>query len=548
MLTINRLSAAMLLTLTGSLIVSLFFKDQHLWMDEVLSYLLLSDPSLAHANRAIVSGMDANPPLFINLYWLIGHAVSLNSIFLKSLSILLFAGTVVWFFRYTTRLLDQNSSVQQTTGTLRSRTAVINFLVILIALSLTYLNYTLSTQIRTYSLYLLLGWGYIVTLHQLMLHPHNRRWLVALAVVGILFLYTHNVALFYIAGAGSFFGLLWLTDWFRRREMRYFPVVGVHLLMALVWLITWFPSFSIQAQSGVPHSWIPVPTFLTFFKTIGDLIPNVSAHLEVAHPLLMVARVLVVTVLFGWIVGAQLRTHGRAALANPAFAFYVLAGFLIGFTFSLGLAVSLVHTSVFLNRYFWPSSLLLLYQLIYAGWWLRDRVFPQAWSTSRIKLPAFSPLLRSLVLGSFLALIGLFIAYQNRKIPLFSGAISHDIAKLKPGQPVLLESAYYFLPIRFYQSRQPIYYLLDWPTALDTRNVLESTTDYKILEGVADNYRLSGLIRPRQFNPAHFNHHFYVVDEASRYQIEAFIARGQVKVHQIIPTGVAGHKILDCSF
>ncbi|RYF46956.1 MAG: hypothetical protein EOO39_49040, partial [Cytophagaceae bacterium] len=60
--------------------------------------------------------------------------------------------------------------------------------------------------------------------------------------------------------------------------------------------------------------------------------------------------------------------------------------------------------------------------------------------------------------------------------------------------------------------------------------------------------RLKGLIWPTQFNASQFSRRFYVVDEASRYQIEAFVASGRVKVHQVIPTGVTGHRILDCSF
>lgn len=53
-------------------------------MDEVLSYVLISDSSLSHVNDAMVSDMDANPPLFFNFYWLIGHTVSLNPLFLPT--------------------------------------------------------------------------------------------------------------------------------------------------------------------------------------------------------------------------------------------------------------------------------------------------------------------------------------------------------------------------------------------------------------------------------------------------------------------------------
>ncbi|WP_375447767.1 hypothetical protein [uncultured Fibrella sp.] len=548
MLTTNRLSVALLLTLTGSLILSLFVKDRYLWMDEVLSYLLLSDPSLAHTNHAIVSGMDANPPLFINVYWLLGHSISLNPFFLKGVSIALFAGTVTWFFRYITRLLDHEPALYRVNAATQRHTALVNFVIILLAISLTYLNYTLSTQVRTYSLYLLFGWAYVVVLHQLLFRVQKRPWLVAHALVGAVFMLTHNVALFYIAASGVFFGLLWLYRWLRANDHSYLPVVGTHLVIALLWLVFWYPSFAIQAQSGIPHSWIPVPTFWLFFKTIGELLPNASARLEDTYPIMGILRVLLVAGLFSLIAVPRLQKQRLAAFSDPAFALYLLSGFIVVFTLLLGLVVSLVHTSVFLNRYFWPSTLLLIYQLLYAGWWINDRASLPVWSNLRQRIPSVSPVLQSLGVLVFLLLIGVFIVYQNKKIPLFSGEIRHDVDKLKPGQPVLFESAYYFLPIRYYQSQHPIYYILDWQTALDKRNVLESTTDYKILEGVAENYRLKGIIRSNQFNARQFNHHFYVVDEASRYQIEAFVARGQVKVHQIIPTGVAGHRILDCSF
>lgn len=80
-----------------SLTTSLFFKANWLWMDEVLSYQLISDPSVAHLNAALVSGMDANPPFFPNLYWLMGH-LSLHPQFLRIVSIALFAATAALFF------------------------------------------------------------------------------------------------------------------------------------------------------------------------------------------------------------------------------------------------------------------------------------------------------------------------------------------------------------------------------------------------------------------------------------------------------------------
>ena len=122
----NILSTVILVVLAAGLIMSLFLKERWLWMDEVSSYVLLSDASLAHANRAVVSGLEANPPLTMNVYWLLGHGISLSPMFLRSVSVGFFALTVALFFRYTTRLLGR---------------PVANFVVITLFICFTYLKY-----------------------------------------------------------------------------------------------------------------------------------------------------------------------------------------------------------------------------------------------------------------------------------------------------------------------------------------------------------------------------------------------------------------------
>lgn len=540
----KRLSIYLFVTLTASLLVAILVKDSYLWMDEVLSYLLLTDPSLAHANRALVSGMDANPPLFVNVYWLLAHGISADAYFLKGISVGLFALTLAWFYRYI--------SDGQLVSRLSRRFVAVNFVLILVALSLTYLHYTLSTQLRTYSLYLLISWGYVVVLHQLIHEPHRRRRLLALAAVGTLFLFSHNVALFYIAGSGVFFGLLWLFT----SDRRYVGVLAVHAGLALIWLLAWYPSFAVQALAGKPHSWIPLPTFLTTFETIGDLLPTLSSRLEKRYPALLLLRVSGVAALLLAVLVSRGRQWGWSVRRDRAFSLYLLSGFLAGFTLLLGLVISLTYTSVFLSRYFWPSSLLLIYQLLYAGWWLRDQavarrsawagvvVQPLAGVFHRLKQ---QPVLSGLMLALFVGAIATFMVQQSRKIPLFNGEIRQDIALLPVNRPVVFESAYYFLPIWFHQPKRPVHYFFDWQAVMHPRNDLASTTDYKILEGVAQHYQPTGLttlsaFKARQQGP------FYVVDESSRYLIEKFVAGGQVRIRRVIPSHVPGHRILECSF
>ncbi|MBO0929927.1 hypothetical protein [Fibrella aquatilis] len=58
---------------------------------------------------------------------------------------------------------------------------------------------------------------------------------------------------------------------------------------------------------------------------------------------------------------------------------------------------------------------------------------------------------------------------------------------------------------------------------------------------------MTNVVLPAELNRGLFPH-FYVVDETSRYQIEAFMASGQVQVVRVIPVPLKGHQILECTF
>lgn len=504
-------------------------------MDEVISYTLLTDPSLGHVNRAVVSGMDANPPLFINMYWLLGHGISTNLVFLKSISIGLFAATGVLLFRYTTRLIG---------------TPIVNFVVLTGLMSLTFLNYVLATQIRTYALYLLLTVAFVLSAHRLMQAPDSRKRLLVHVGLGFLVLMSHNVGLFYVAAVAGFFGLLWL--WSGQR--RYGWIAVAHLVCFGLWFISWYPQFAIQAEAGRPHSWIPVPTFLSFFTTIGELLPNLSSQVEHIPRLswLPVVRVGFVMLLFIYIALPKLRGGWRAMLGDPAFSFFLLSGLVTLGTLAIALGVSLVHTSVFLSRYFWPSHLLFAYGLLYVVSTLAPQF--RHWLRSWPRLGTlFQTGSASL---TFLAVYGLvmvsFLFFQSRKVRLFPSGIVPYLAQLNPSYPVFFESADYFLPIWHYQLA-PARYLLDWPSANATGNLPNATVDYNIINGIRANYGVRAILPADQFlhateksHKSTSNGHFYVIDEASRYQFERLIRAHQVRIIRRLPINIVGHQILEC--
>lgn len=516
-------SVAIAMALSVGIITSLFFKDQWLWMDEVLSYMLISDPSVAHLNDALVSGMDANPPLFANLYWFIGHVISLNPQFLRAVSVVIFAVTIALFYGYTTRLVG---------------TPVKNFVLITAIVAFTYLNLTLATQLRTYSLFLLIGFGYFVASHWLITAPNRLKPLLALSLLGILLVFTHNFGLFYIAASGAFFAVLLI--WSGQRQ--YGWVLAAHAVIGLVWLLIWYSSFVIQADAGKPHSWIPLPTLVSFFHTVGELAPTFSSSLEHRPQFVFmpVLRFVFVVGLFAYIAGPRLRNGFQSVTGDRAFGFYVLAGFIYLTTIGIALVVSLVHTSVFISRYQWPSHLLLIYQLVYAwyvfqGRWRIQPVGP-TWERSRwLLLPVYTLLLAG------------FLFYQNRKVSLFPRGVLSSLPQLDKRYPVFVETAHYLLPIWFHDKKINVRYLLDWETATHENNILQATVAHKIMKSVREKYHVSNILTTQEFNRTTVPH-FYVIDESSNYQIEQFIQHGQVRVIRQLPIDLAGHRMLECVF
>ena len=483
-------------------------------MDEVTSYTLLADPSRAHLNDAIVSNLDSHPPVYFNLVWTLAHAISLSPYFLRALSIVFFAAAIALFYRHTTRLVG---------------TPLLNFLIFTVVLSLTYLNYSLATQIRSYALYLLMSCLYFLSVHPLIKNTAQPRALATHWLAGSALVMTHNFGNLYVACSLGFFALLYA--WSRRQA--YWWVAVSHLLIGCVWLLLWYTNYQIQALGGKPYSWIPTPTFMRFFRLMGEIVPTLSYRLEQV-PLLSFIPVLRVILIFGlflYIAIPRLKQGYASMIADDAFSFYLFSGFMIILMALGATVVSYAYLSVFLSRFQWPSHLLLLFQFAYTCYFFAP--------TARLpnKLMRFVPL--------YVALLMVFIFYQNRKIVHFPSGILDYLPRNDANYPVFFESADYFLPI-WHHKLANAHYLLDQKTAIAKENLKNSSTDYNILTSLREKYDVPQVVRRNEFTKERFPH-FYVVDEDSRYQIDYFIANQQVKVLRVIPVPIKGHHIVECA-
>ena len=495
----------------------LYFREPWLWMDEVLSYVMISDSSLTHLNDAIVSGIDSNPPLFFEVYWPIGHYISLNPLFLRLLSVLFFSGTMAVFFWYVTRLIGDG---------------IVNFVLLSVMVYMTYQNFVHSTGIRSYAILLPISCAYFICAQQLINNPRRVRLLLAHIILGILLAFCHNYGAFYLAASGAAFLLVLL--WSKQRT--YWLVLASFGVIAIAWLLVWYPNFVIQSDAGRPHTWIPLPTIESFFSNFGDLIPGIPISLNWLPPSLWldVIRVVLVVGLYLYIAIPSIQGGFRVVRQNPALQFFLLSGFIYLSVILIALVISLTYTSVFISRYMWPSQLLIMYQLVYTWYYFVGQ------QRSSFRLTRLLPI--------YTLLLGGVIVYKVWKMQSsFKDQILTYLPEQHAQYPVFVERADYFLPVWYHNSTSNIAFLLDWKTASQPGNALYATTDYKILRSLKEKYNVPGLVSADTFDAAHFPH-FYVIDEAIIYQIEDYIKRGQVKVVRELPIDMPGHRLLECVF
>ncbi|GAB4039563.1 hypothetical protein [Spirosoma jeollabukense] len=242
-------------------------------------------------------------------------------------------------------------------------------------------------------------------------------------------------------------------------------------------------------------------------------------------------RVCLVLGLFAYIALPRLKRGYRAVVEEDAFSFYLFTGWVAMATAGGTVIVSYTYLSVFLSRYQWPTHLLLLYQVVFAVYQLAPQVrFPA-------RLVRFVPLYVLLLIG--------FMFYQNRKIVHFPSGILDYLPRNDAQYPVFFESADYFLPIWHYQLANA-YFLMHRQTVLTPGNLKNASTDYNLFVSMRAKYNEPRVVKAAEFTKQRFPH-FYLIDESSRYQIEYFIARKRVKVLNVIPVPIAGHRILECT-
>ena len=505
----NRYGSVIILSLflfsiiSGGLITSLFYKDYRLWLDEILSMILLSDRSLVHMTQAITTGIDASPPLFLYVYSVIGN----NVLVLKAVSVLFFAGGVAVLYNYLARLFNR---------------PLLLFVLLLVVVALTGMNYNLSSQIRNYALFLFLSALYFVSLFQFATKNGGSKHLLWMAVSGLFLAFVHNFGLIYIATSAGL--CILLAIW--AREYRYLMSLIPCLIAGFFWLIVWYPHFVIQADTGKPYGWIPQPTFSSFFIILDSLLPRIPVLSE-TNLTIIVSKVVLLAMLFLTVLLQSLRMGYRQVISDPARMVFLLSAGIFWGVILISLIASFAYTPIFYGRYFWPSHLLVIVQIAYLCRYVPVVNFPY---------------LKRFVLAGVALACGAYLFRQNKKVVLFPEYVATLTKAVPANSVVFFEIGSDFLTADYYALTNS-YFLLNWKASLKNRDTL----GFKLIGAIREQYGKREIIPEAGFNKVNFPF-FYVVDKSSYYLFEQYFDSGAIRIRKEIKESIEGYRILECEW
>ncbi|MCL6621009.1 MAG: hypothetical protein K6T55_02810 [Syntrophobacterales bacterium] len=318
------------------------------------------------------------------------------------------------------------------------------------------------SEARAYGLYLALAalalWCYERLLAQGPKAPF--RLLMGNTLVHAGLVLTHYFGFLY---SGIFLGAT-LVAHGRRRV---FPVrVVTSLLLGWLAFLPWLGPLARHRQSGIPHSWIPVPGY-------RDLLFSFEHALPVTLLLLFWLAV--------WWWRPRLEGEGnpaefREAAPGTRTDLAILAFLLICLPPVLAWVVSRVWVSVFWERYFLPGTLgwaVILSALAQA---LFPEPAPEASPTGwrRFYWSSLSRRGFSLMLAAFLAAPLGYAVFRPFEPPL----LAQEDRPLPP-LPLVIPGAVAFLECTFHSPHpERCHFLLDWEAALHPRNNRAAVDDY----------------------------------------------------------------------
>ncbi len=460
---------------------------RYMWVDELLTATLVTDPSLRHMVRALADQVDTTPPLFYVIAWGWGRVFGVSAMSLRALAGIFAAAAFVLVWR-----------VLRPYFPLAVRCAAICAALLVPTVVLAQM-----AEARSYGLLLALCALTLVQVDRAATVDDRRGFsrvveLAAVAVVQAALCLTHVFGLAYSVAALS---ALVLFDIDRRRVR---PLLYTAWLAGCLAFLVWLPALRVQMQVGAPHFPIARPTVLDLGRALLlGLTPR-------AAMLIFMAAGVAIAVARRSIPSASNAVDQRRGdprhLVLVAVAWVLVAGAIW--------AWSRVATPIFLPRYLVPLSF--AYAIL--GCAALDRALSWGLSLARCDRigatqgpPAGSYIwvLAAMTAGALYAPIS-----RADNVPGASPPAG-DSLDFRYDLPIVTVSTHTYLPRVFYSAHPERYvFVLDWESALRQDSPV-GPTEYKLMDAMHRYYPSHRVEQGASFLAR--NDRFLVLDEGELY-------------------------------
>lgn len=421
---------------------------------------------------AITSGIDANPPLYMTVAWLVVHALPRSVSWIEALTwlnVVFIVAALAILFGIGRRIVSSPASWMA---------------VFLFAAANDGAIY-LALQLRTYALFLLITTACILVQQRLM-ENHRRADLVLLGILHCFLVLTHTFGIVYVLCIGlSAFVSTAVSD----RNAAKLSLLA--MVPAVLTFSCWLPFLLMQMDVSKPYSWIPRPGVLELVRSVFP--SPLSALVGLGEMACIVG-------FLPW----YLRTRSEGAhvgnlrwlatdRSSQPFRFACVLLLSISLFAILAWTISRTVFPLFLARYFTPN-LLVSFALSLA---LCE--FLVALCKREISRPPPKTLEDMLAIG-FPALVAVALFYKTpaiSQIPCINaGGTFFEDPLVRDGLPIIVESPHVWFPRTHYSQYRSLYrFPLDWDVVLKFPDrSTNNATDFNIMQRFKKFFGVSGIL------------------------------------------------------
>lgn len=434
--------------------------ERPIWLDECYTLINTDVDSLKQLFYNFYNGADTNPPFYFFTIFLLKFLPFNELILLRISSLIYYLGGVFLL----AKIVHSKSQKQY---------------LFLIASTIPFLNFYLSSELRAYALQFFLASCFVSFYEKAKNRKYDYRNITGLIIASTLLLYTHYFSIFYLL-------MVFVIETLFIRKNRNYAIL-LSVITSFILFSPWIPVIFKQKEVYHGFNW-QVPFNLFDIYKIPYFYLGNSIYIYIIAFCFVFFIHLVKNKLFLTIISIEKK--------------HVVIISLLLFPF-IGALLSNISSFPFVERYF---SLSIISFLIIASF-----VF------SRIRLVKLELLL--------LVFLGLFVIIKSynyfRIVESQKYELSLKLELLNKKEPVVCESPHFFYPLYYYAKHKNLslpFLVLDKQASIVKGNSKNAIFDYYGNKNLKKYFELPNVLEFETF--IKFNKNFYLLDEGDRQLFE----------------------------